>query len=91
MPVSAELGPKLEKYLAKLIKSGRYNSKSEAIREGLRLLQEKELAYEELRKKLEAGVASLKAGKGKPIEQVAAELKARYAAMAKARKAKKAA
>ena len=32
--LSAELGPKLEGYVAELVESGRYNSKSEVVREG---------------------------------------------------------
>jgi antitoxin ParD1/3/4 len=91
MPVSADLGPKMEKYVEKLVKSGRYRSKSEVLREGLRLVQERERAYQELHAKIQQGIKSLKEGKGIPLEEVAAKLKARYTAMAKARKPKRAA
>ncbi|MFL5060031.1 MAG: type II toxin-antitoxin system ParD family antitoxin, partial [Xanthobacteraceae bacterium] len=42
MASSVDLGSKLEKFVANLIKSGRYNSKSEVLREGVRLIQERE-------------------------------------------------
>lgn len=91
MPVSAEIGPKLEKYVAKLVKTGRYNSKSEVIREGLRLLQEREAAYEELRKKIQAGIESANAGRMIPIEDVRERLIARYKNWGKTKRARKAA
>ena len=39
MPSSVDLGNQLENFIAELLKSERYNTKSEAIREGVRLLQ----------------------------------------------------
>ena len=42
MPSSVDLGRELEKFVSALIKSGRYNSKSEVSREGVRLIQERE-------------------------------------------------
>ncbi len=41
MAQSVELG-NLEKVVDQLVKSGRYNSKSEVLREGVRLLEERE-------------------------------------------------
>ena len=35
MASSVDLGPKLEAYVASLMQSGRYNSKSEVLREGV--------------------------------------------------------
>jgi len=40
--ISADLGRKLEGYVAQLVETGRYNSKSEVLREGVRLVQERE-------------------------------------------------
>jgi antitoxin ParD1/3/4 len=40
--ISADIGAKLEKYVAQLVAKGRYGSKSEVIREGIRLVQERE-------------------------------------------------
>lgn len=39
--ISAELGQQLEAYVAKLVESGRYGSKSEVLREGVRLIQDR--------------------------------------------------
>ena len=40
--ISADLGRQLEGYVAQLVETGRYNSKSEVLREGVRLVQERE-------------------------------------------------
>ena len=42
MAISAELGPQLEAYVTKLVEKGRYGSKSEVLREGVRLIQARE-------------------------------------------------
>jgi antitoxin ParD1/3/4 len=42
MPISADLGSNLESYVTSLVTSGRYHSKSEVLREGVRLVQERE-------------------------------------------------
>lgn len=42
MPISADLGEQLEKVVDGLVREGRYNSKSEVLREGVRLVQERE-------------------------------------------------
>ncbi len=44
MAISADLGAKLEAVVEDLVKNGRYNSKSEVLREGVRLVQEREAA-----------------------------------------------
>ena len=40
--ISADLGTQLERFVAQLVETGRYNSKSEVLREGVRLVQERE-------------------------------------------------
>ena len=42
MAVSADLGETLESVMNELVASGRYHSKSEVLREGVRLVQERE-------------------------------------------------
>ena len=86
MPASYALGEQFERFVDKLIKSGRYNSKSEVIREGLRLLQDREreraVKLEELRLAFRKGIES---GPGIPAEEVFDRLEAKYAKMAKER------
>jgi antitoxin ParD1/3/4 len=41
MPSSVDLGKTLERLVNDLVRSGRYNSRSEVLREGVRLVQER--------------------------------------------------
>jgi len=82
MPSSYAVGPHFENFMNDLVKSGRYNSKSEIIRDGLRTLEEREqhraIKLEALRKAVRKGMDS---GPGIPIEDVRKELTAKYRAM----------
>jgi antitoxin ParD1/3/4 len=40
--ISADLGVQLEAFIARLVATGRYGSKSEVLREGVRLIQDRE-------------------------------------------------
>jgi antitoxin ParD1/3/4 len=81
MAISADLGEKLESVVTDLVKNGRYNSKSEVLREGVRLVQEREAALARLDAALARGIADMEAGLGRPAEEVFAELRAKYQAM----------
>jgi antitoxin ParD1/3/4 len=87
MPSSYALGPLFEKMMEDLVASGRYQSKSEILRDGLRMVQEKEAHFltelEELREAVREGVES---GPGIPAEEVFEELRAKYETAAAARK-----
>ena len=78
MAISAELGSTLEKYVSKLVDEGRYNSKSEVLREGIRLVQEREQKFAALTAAIERGLADADAGRLIPAEEVYAELRARF-------------
>ena len=55
---SVTLGPHFEEFVGKQVESGHYGSVSEAIRAGLRLLEEKEARLSLLRKALVVGESS---------------------------------
>ena len=55
---SVTIGPHYEKFIAKQIEVGRYSSASEAIRAGLRLLEEREFKLIALRQALKEGEES---------------------------------
>ncbi|MBK8627275.1 MAG: type II toxin-antitoxin system ParD family antitoxin [Saprospiraceae bacterium] len=55
---SVALGDHFEQIIEKSIKSGRYSSASEVIREGLRLVDEREQKIQILREAIEAGERS---------------------------------
>jgi antitoxin ParD1/3/4 len=85
MAISADLGEKLEAVVNDLVANGRYNSKSEVLREGVRLVQEREAALAKLFAALDKGIADSKAGRTKPLEDVVDRLSKKYQAMAKKR------
>jgi antitoxin ParD1/3/4 len=66
--MNVSLTPELEQLVHLKVKTGRYTSASEVIREALRLLEERDelqvLHKDEIRKKIAAGMGSLRAGKG---------------------------
>jgi antitoxin ParD1/3/4 len=84
MAISADLGPQLEKYVSKLVEKGRYNSKSEVLREGIRLVQERESKLVALDAAIARGLADVKAGRVQPAEDVFRRLEEKYRKQAKA-------
>lgn len=63
MPSSVDLGKSLEKVVNSLVKTGRYNSRSEVLREGVRLVQEREAKLASLDAAIARGVADADAGR----------------------------
>lgn len=83
--ISADLGPQLESFVARLVETGRYNSKSEVLREGIRLIQERETRLSVLDQALARGLADAEAGRVKPMSEAVARLEAKYQAKSPAR------
>lgn len=78
MAISADLGAHLEDYVNELVTKGRYNSKSEVLREGVRLVQEREAKLAALDAALARGLADAKAGRLRPADEVFDRLEAKY-------------
>lgn len=55
---SVTIGDQLYAFIGKLIESGRYGSTSEVMRSALRLLEQKEIHLETLKKAIESGESS---------------------------------
>ena len=76
--MNVSLTPELENLVNEKVKSGLYNSASEVIREGLRLLQEQDLLKEirrnELRREIMLGVEQIR--NGEYVEVKASEMDA---------------
>ena len=81
MASSVDLGNQLEDVVTRLVKTGRYNSRSEILREGVRLIHERETRLAALDASIMRGIADADAGRVHDLEDVAAKLDAKYAAM----------
>lgn len=79
--ISADLGKQLEGFVAKLVAEGRYNSKSEVLREGVRLIQDREARLAALDASIARGIADADAGRTTPATEVFDRLEAKYAVM----------
>lgn len=79
MAVSADLGEALENFVARLVASGRYHSKSEVLREGVRLIQEREARLAALDAAISRGLDDADAGRVKSSSDVFDRLEARLA------------
>jgi antitoxin ParD1/3/4 len=82
MAISADLGTRLEAIVNQLVSTGRYNSKSEVLREGVRLVEEREKRLAALDVALAKGISDADAGRVKPADEVLDRLEAKYKAMA---------
>lgn len=78
MADGVDLGPKLEEAVAELVASGVYGSRQEVLREGARLIHERESRRASIHAKIEQGIADADAGRLIPIEDVIAEFRERY-------------
>ncbi|WP_349368233.1 type II toxin-antitoxin system ParD family antitoxin [Salinarimonas sp.] len=78
MPTEMELEPRLEEIVAQLVRSGRYQTKSDVLREGIRLVQEQEAKLATLDAAIARGLAEADSGNTLPAADVFAELRAKY-------------
>ncbi len=79
--MNISLTPELEQMVGDKVKSGRYASASEVIREGLRLLEEREQLKQqrllEVRNKIDRGIRQLDRGEGIPGPEARERLRRR--------------
>lgn len=82
MPSSYSLGDHYEAFAKKLVASGRYASVSEVLRDGMRLMEEREALRDwklaELKKAIQEGIDSGDAGPF-DVEEIIAEAKSQRA------------
>ena len=81
--MNVNLGSTFDQFVADLLKTGHYQSQSEILREGLRLLKDREdlkqLRLAELRKEIAIGIASADRGEFVDGPAAFAEIRARSA------------
>jgi antitoxin ParD1/3/4 len=75
------LDDNLERTIERLVQGGRYTSRDEVLRDGVRLVSERESRLRELDESLARSLADVEAGRVRPAEVVFSELRARYNAM----------
>lgn len=74
MAISADIGKPLEEFVEALVKSGRYGSKSEVLREGIRLVQEREAKVAEFKALIQEGIDSADRGELYDLDEVFDEI-----------------
>jgi antitoxin ParD1/3/4 len=78
--MNVHLTPELEQLVQNKVKTGRYNSASEVVREALRLLEEhdqiRQMRLQEIRRKIQEGWDSLRRGEGMDGEEFMVQLDA---------------
>lgn len=77
------LGPDLEAVVNKLLENGRFASRTDLLREGVRLISEREKVVAELERRLAQGLAEARSGDAEDAEIVFDRLIAHYENRAK--------
>jgi antitoxin ParD1/3/4 len=87
--MNVNLGPTFDKFVAEMLKSGLYQSQSEILREGLRLLKEREdlknIRLAELRNEIRLGVEQADRGELIGGKQAFAKIRKKSAQRSRAR------
>ena len=90
--MNVNLGEKLDRFIEEMVESGNYQSQSEVVREGMRLLMEREelrrLRFAELKRELQIGKDQIDRGETSPwdVEEIKREGRRLLAAKNKGRK-----
>lgn len=87
MASSVNLGEQLESFITEAVKNGRYGSRSEVLREGVRLVQEREAKWARFDAEVLKGIESADRNDLTDAEEVFDRLVRKYEAMASKRRA----
>jgi antitoxin ParD1/3/4 len=71
------LDPQDEAFIAEALRSGRYVSRAAIIAEGLPRVRDREASWKRLEAELRKGIDSLEGGKGIPLEEAFAQVRAK--------------
>jgi len=82
MASSVNLGKQLESFVDEVIEAGRYGSRSEVLREGVRLVQDREARLARFDAEIMKGIEDVDAGRVEDAEMVFERLIRKYEAMA---------
>ena len=74
MASSVNLGEQLEAFITEAVKNGRYGSRSEVLREGVRLVQEREAKWAQFDAEIQKAIDSADRGECIPLEQAVDEI-----------------
>lgn len=78
MASSVKLGERLESYVDALVEKGRYGSRSEVLREGVRLVHEREAWLEMVQAQVDEARSDVAAGHFRTIAEVRAEMREQF-------------
>ncbi len=79
--IRAELGDQLEAFVLRLVATGRYTSENEVLREGVRLIRDREADLATLDQSITTALAQAQGGQTKPAEEVFDRLERKYRAL----------
>lgn len=74
----SDYGAPLEQAISDVLATGRFASRDDLLREGARIVTEREMLRATLHAKIEQGLADADAGRMVPIEQVMEEMRMRW-------------
>jgi len=74
----SDYGAPLEQAISDVLATGRFASREDLLREGARIVTEREMLCATLHAKIEQGLADADAGRLVPIEQVMEEMRTRW-------------
>lgn len=75
------LGPQLESFVSSLVEAGRYGSRDDVLRDGVRLIEDRDRLLALLDTAIGRGVADAQSGRVRPVSEVADRLTAKYQSM----------